>query len=398
MKALYFDNNLAKILALKLGTRLSQKAVYAPWSPLRWSDVPEPSLPNSRWLKVKNIACGLCGTDIHFMFMDMDPACFPAAVPGIRRKFLGHELVGVVTEAGTDSGAAAGQRVVMRIDWPSCFQLEIDPPCSQCASGNYMLCENQGLGTLPVRDVGGGFSPYMVMHRTQPFFVPVSLTDDQALLLEPVACAVHGVGKAPPSPGDRILVVGGGTLGLLTTAVLRRTQPDARVDCLVRYRHQAEAVEHTGATAIHATHDAYAQVARRTGARQIRGHMGNRILLGGYNIIFDTVGNDRSLHDCLRWVRGKGTVVLMGINFMPARLDYSAVWHQEVRLTGINCHATEADGRTSFDHAAQLLANGLLDPTRIITHRLAVSDWRTAVELFLAKGSSQALKIVLEHR
>ncbi len=60
----------------------------------------EPEIPNQRWIKVKNKSCGICVTDIHFIFMEMDPRCFPAGVPGIARKYLGHEMVGEVIQAG----------------------------------------------------------------------------------------------------------------------------------------------------------------------------------------------------------------------------------------------------------------------------------------------------------
>jgi threonine dehydrogenase-like Zn-dependent dehydrogenase len=76
-----------------------------------------------------------------------------------------------------------------------------------------MLCENLGLGRLPDVAVGGGFSPFMVMHRSQPFLVPDSLSDNQALLLEQPHAPVHGMGKATLKPGDKVLVIGGGTIG-----------------------------------------------------------------------------------------------------------------------------------------------------------------------------------------
>jgi len=397
MKALYFENDLLRIMALKATSKLNRLAALGPLSPLRYEEVPEPSLPNERWVKVRNLACGLCGTDIHFMFMEMDPKSFPAALPGIKKKYLGHELVGRVVEAGTESGFVVGNRVVMRLDWPSCAQLEIERPCRQCAEGNYMLCENLGIGRLPDGAVGGGFSPFMVMHRSQPCLVPDALSDDQALLLEPTACAVHGVGKASFRAGDKVLVIGGGTIGLLTASVIGHRHPEVTVHCLVRYPYQAEAACEVGARAILSGKGNYQTVASATAGRALSGYFGNEIVLGGYDTIFDTVGNDASLHDALRWVRGRGRVVLMGINFMPGKVDYTTIWNQEIELSGINCHATESDGRNSFEHAAEILQAGRLDPSLILTHRLPMHRWKEAVKLFLNKGASKATKIVLEH-
>lgn len=396
MKSLFFENSLPRVLALKIASRVDRFAALGPLSTLRWAEVPEPTPPNPRWLKVRNLACGLCGTDLHFMFMDLAPKGYAAALPGVAAKDLGHELVGEVVEAGDEVDTCrVGDRVAMRIDWPSCAQMEIDPPCAACADGRYMLCRNVGTAGLPIAHPGGGFSPRMVMHRSQPFVVPAALSQDAALLLEPLASAVHGVLAARPGDGDRVLVVGAGTIGLLTVAAVRALAPGASVWCVSRYRFQSDVAQSLGAAVIERA--TYADVAAASGARHVRGYLGNEILLGGFDRVFDTVGNDRSLHDALRWVRPRGDVVLMGINFDPGHVDYSPVWAREVRLTGINCHATEADGRSSFDIAADLLRAGAVDPARIITHRFPIARWRDAVRTFLDKADSRAIKIVLEH-
>lgn len=138
-------------------------------------------------------------------------------------------------------------------------------------------------------------------------------------------------------------------------------------------------------------------MAERTGARYAKGYFGNEILLGGFDTVYDTVGSDRSLQDALRWTRGGGRVVLAGINWRPGKVDYSPVWAQEVELLGINCHASEQGGETSFDIAARLLREGCLVPGDIITHRFPVAQYKKAVKAFLNKGASGAIKIVLEH-
>lgn len=398
MKALYFENTLWKVAALKVAERFNRHAALGPLSPLRYADIPEPPLPNERWLKVYNRACGLCGTDIHLMFMDIAPGSYSAALPGIARKFLGHELVGEVVEAGSDAGYfSAGDRVAMRIDWPSCNQMEISPPCAACAAGQYMQCENLGLGSLPIQDTGGGFSPCMIMHRSQPYRIPDALDDDAALLLEPLACAAHGVLKALPASGQRVLVIGGGTLGLMTAAASRALAPDAPVWCLTRYAFQADVARKLGAEIIEDGAGVYERIARAGNARHVRGMMGNEILLGGFDVVYDTVGSDSSLHNALRWTKAGGRLVLIGINFKPGRMDYSPLWAREITATGINCHGIESDGRHSFDIAAELLQRKCVYPDDIITHRFPVSRYRDAVKAFLNKRESKAIKIVLMH-
>jgi threonine dehydrogenase-like Zn-dependent dehydrogenase len=399
MKALYMDFDMRKVVALALAKPISRNLAFAPFSPLCYRDIPEPQIPGPRWVKVRNTACGLCATDVHFMFMDFDLGSFAAAVPTSPRMYLGHELVGEVIEAGSEANdITVGDRVAVRIDWPSCAQLEISPPCRPCASGSYMLCENAGLRPAPLIDTGGGFSPFMVMHRSQIFRIPPGLTDEEAVLLEPTACAVHAVMKLTPKPGQKVLVVGSGTIGLLTLAVAKALEPACQVFCIARYPFQAEQATRMGADGVlSAGEELYRQAASTTAARYIEGAFGNRILLGGFDIIYDAVGNDRSLRDSLRLARAGGTVVLVGVNFQPGRLDYSPVWYQEVSLIGVNAHATEATGESSFEIAARLLGSRAVSVHGMVTHRFALDEYRRAIEAFCAKGKSRAIKIVIEH-
>lgn len=399
MKALFVENRLERFAAGKAAKMFagSMGAATGPLSPVRYVTVPEPALPGPRWIKVRNKACGLCGTDVHLMTLDLDPKSFPAALPGLPRVYLGHEALSVVEEVGAAvEGIAPGDRVAVRIDWPSCAQMEISPPCPRCAEGAYMLCENPGRVALP-RDTGGGFSTRAVLHQSQPFVIPADLTDDQALLLEPAAVAVHAALRSLPAPGESVLVIGAGTIGLLVVAALRRVAPDAEVRCLARHRFQADAAAALGARVITGGGDLYRRVASDTGARYVKGHLGNEILLGGFDTIFDTVGNDHTLQDALRWCRGGGRLVLVGVNMEPGKVDYSPLWHQEITVIGVNSHATEADGRTSFDHAAALLAADPALPALLLTHRFPVARWKDAVRAFLDKKGSRAIKIILEH-
>ena len=400
MKALYFDNNIAKILALKVSSVFNKNAALGSLAPMRFAEVPDPKLPGPRWLKVRNRACGLCGTDLHLMFMDLDPGCFPAAMPGLERKYLGHEAVGEVVELGDEvAGFKVGDRVAIRIDWPSCFQMEIDPPCQQCAAGNYMLCMNLGQKPLPDGAIGGGFSPMMVLHRTQPYKIPDAVTEDRALLLEPTATSLHGVLKRRPLAGEKVLVVGAGTIGLLTAAVAKAIQPEARVHVIARHSFQKQAAARMGADeVIDGGPRLYQRLADLTGARYHKGHFGNEILLGGFDLIYDTVGSDRTLTDSLRWVRAGGAVVLQGINFQPGKIDYTPIWNQEIQLLGINSHADENPKENSFDLAAKLLVRRDFPPVEeLITHRFALDDYKEAIRTFRNKKRTGAIKIVLEH-
>jgi len=175
-------------------------------------------------------------------------------------------------------------------------------------------------------------------------------------------------------------------------------QPDAEVFALARYPFQAEMAKKMGADGvIVGEKNPYRRIADITGAKYFEGYFGNRILLGGFDIIYDSIGNDNSINVALRWVKSRGSVVIIGINFKPGKIDYSPIWLQEINVTGINCHANEGADLTSFDIAAGLLVNKHIPTDGFITHRFPMKNYREAIKTFFSKGDEKAVKIVLDH-
>jgi len=91
MRALYFDADPKRIAQIKALCTVWRKTALSHLSPLRYAEVDEPEIPGPNWVKVKNRMCGLCGSDVHCLFMEVDPRVAPTAVPPPPRKFLGHE-------------------------------------------------------------------------------------------------------------------------------------------------------------------------------------------------------------------------------------------------------------------------------------------------------------------
>ncbi len=398
MKALVFDTNILQIALVKGLSQVWKGAPLSRLSPVKLAEVPEPELPGPNWVKFRNRLCGVCGTDIHFIFLEIAPSVSMATVPAPRRKFLGHELVGEVTEAGSGAGGfSPGDRVVLKIDWPSCFQREETSPCRPCAEGNYLLCERPGGEGLP-GNTGGGFSPFMVAHKSQLMRIEHDMPDQDAIFLEPTACSVRAVLKRPPRDGDRVLVLGAGAIGLNLIQVIRAVSPGAEVTALCRYPHQEEMARRMGASGVLGEKDIYRNVAGVTGGRHLSAPLGNEMILGGFDLVYDSVGSDGSLTGALRWTRSGGSVVLVGVNFAPRKLDYSPVWFQEVDLVGINSHGMErfrGKEMSSFDVAHTLYREGRLDFSGLLTHTFPLAEYRKALDTFLHKAGTGAIKIAL---
>jgi len=238
----------------------------------------------------------------------------------------------------------------------------------------------------------------MVAHKSQLMRVAKDMPDEDAIFLEPTACAVRAVLKRTPRDRDRVLVVGAGAIGLNLIQVIRAVSPGAEVHALCRHPHQEEAARKMGAAEVLREKDIYRSVARITGGKHLSAPLGNQMILGGFDIVFDSVGSDRSLTGALRWTRSGGAVVLVGVNFAPRRLDYSPVWFQEVDLVGINSHGTErfrGKEMTTFEAAHTLYREGKLQYGGLLTHTFPLAEYRKAVETFFSKASARAIKVAL---
>ena len=149
---------------------------------------------------VENRACGICGTDVHIYHGEKGSAEVNPPV------VLGHEFSGIIADIGSEvEGSKVGDHVT------------IDPNmycgrCMPCRMGKKQNCEN--LFALGV-NINGGFAEYSVCPDTQCFKVRNDLDLDVAAMAEPLACAIHGIDSAGIVPGQVVLVVGGGTIGLL---------------------------------------------------------------------------------------------------------------------------------------------------------------------------------------
>src|SRR5690606_2059849 len=166
-------------------------------------DVPAPR-PDPGHVVIQVGACGICGTDLHIAAGEFPPSPYPL-IPG-------HEFAGTVTEVGDDvhTGIAPGDRVAVD---PSLFCGH----CRQCRRGRGNLCANWGaIGDT----VDGAFAEYVAVPATTCYRLPDTLSFAQGALVEPVSCAVHGVRRLGVAAGERILVIGAGTMGLIMTQLL----------------------------------------------------------------------------------------------------------------------------------------------------------------------------------
>ena len=169
---------------------------------------------------------------------------------------------------------------------------------------------------------------------------------------------------------------------------------------MARYPQQIDMARRLGADEVISTDDPYEATARITGARLYTGPFNNRMLLGGFDVVYDCVGQAQSVHDGLRWIRAGGTMVLVGVSLERMKVDLSPVWSQEVKLIGVVAHGMEdwnGTRRSTYDLTCELLLTGKLTGAGFITHYFRLENWRKAIKTAKDKRTG-AIKVVFDYR
>ena len=397
MKTLVFDISPAKILFTKgVGPRFPS-LYYSKLSPVSLKTFPDRPLPGPRFVRVRPRLAGICGSDIALFFLKASVRISMAALPPFPKLFMGHEMLATVVETGSGvSGFKVGDRVAMHRYTPCCATLELDPPCTPCREGKFPLCQVFPAKQMPP-DLGAAFSDIFVAHEKQLLKVPDALSDDDAVLVEPAAVALHTVMRRLPRPGEKILAIGAGTIGLNVIQIAKAVCPECHVFVIEPFASKREMALHLGAEPL-PDGNTYDAVGKVTGASVFHGHLKNSTLLGGFDCVYDSVGASSTMHDSLRWLAPRGDYVMVGTQLAPVSFDITPLWNQELSMIGVNAHGMEnVDGRqvSSFELAMEMAADGRIRFDGFITHRFPLADYRDAFHMIQDHPES-VVKVLLE--
>jgi threonine dehydrogenase-like Zn-dependent dehydrogenase len=375
VKALVFSRKPARYAAAMVAGAL-RPGRGARYGPLSLRDVDPPELPGPGWLPLRPRLSGICGSDM----ATIDGRSSRYFEPIVSFPFTpGHEIVGNLED---------GRRVVV-VPVLTCAPRGIDPPCAPCAAGHLNLCERVAFGHLEpglqcgfCESTGGGWSQEMIVHESQVVDVADELSDRQAVMIEPTACAVHAAHQVD---AGRVAVIGAGTLGLLTIAAVRRLSPATEIIATAKHPEQKRWAKELGADVTCAPGELARAVRSTTGSMVI----GNQ-LTGGVPAVVDCVGTEATLTQALQVVAPGGTVHVVG---MPAQttLDLTALWHRETILRG--CYAYE---RADFETAAELVASSALD--RLLSATYPLARYEEAIDHAANAGARGAVKIAFDLR
>jgi (R,R)-butanediol dehydrogenase/meso-butanediol dehydrogenase/diacetyl reductase len=296
-------------------------AVYVGDGAIEVQQLPVPTLGADDVL-VEVSHCGICGTDLHLV---LEKYARPGSV-------LGHEWAGTVAALGAGvSGWEIGARVVLD-PTPGCGQ------CRACLRGRPAVCLRREPPDL-LDFSRGAFCQYKVAPAARIVRVPENLSTRAAALTEPTAIAIHTVNLAQVSPDDRVLVTGGGPVGLLTTAVLlsRGVRDIVVSEPAPLRRERALAV---GASAVVSPDELP------------RAQMG-RTVEQPFTVVFECSGHAAAAESALDQLDYAGTFVFVGTGNAPPRVNHNRVIVLEQTIIG--AYNYDAAG---FRPALELLASG----------------------------------------
>ncbi len=437
MQAVCYHISAWRWIACRLLARFSPNVHVSRVSSLRLREIPEPALPGPDWVRLKTIYGGVCGTDLSLITSKGHPntilkqyAAFPAV--------LGHENVAVVAEVGDNvRDWKIGDRICAD---PAlgCRGRGINPPCRFCAAGQESICE----GTIPVgrvtdptftpdatgglppsaerrnatdpwpnlpprallglnRTTLGSWSPQFLAHASQLHKIPDDVTNEQAILVDPIASASHAVLHRPPETDEHILIQGAGIVSLGVVAAIRAIDCPNPITTIVRNQFQADLARTMGATnAIIAPRkqhrrDTYDAVAAETGAHRVEGSMGNQSLIGGYDLVYDCSGTGQGLSDALKLTRSRGTTVVVGTTGI-AMTDTTPIWFTELNVVGASGRQIETingERKHTYDVVFDWLRSGKLDLSHLPTACVPLSDYRKGLAMLINRPRPNIVKV-----
>jgi alcohol dehydrogenase len=330
-----------------------------------WREVPEPTILEPEDAIVRVDAVTICGTDLHILKGDV-----PTVDSG---RVLGHEAVGTVTEVGDGvRGVTPGDRVLISCI-SSCGR------CEYCRESRYGQCLGGGGWILGHRIDGTQAEMVRVPFADRSMYkLPVNVRDDSALLLADILPTAYEIGtlSGRVSPGDTVVIVGAGPIGLSAITTSKLFSPSRVVVVDIAVSRQKAAIEHGADLAIGPDEDV---------VETVRGFTNGL----GANVAIEAVGVPATFELCTQVIRPGGRVANVGVHGAPATLHLEELWIKDVTIT------TGLVDTSSTPRLLSMLASGRLAMPGLITHRFGLDEMQDAYDVFSRAAETGALKVAL---
>lgn len=322
-------------------------------------EVPVPEA-NGEKVIIKVKASGICGSDIHMWKAGKPEGLIP-----------GHEFCGTVLDTGSRDDLNPGDRVAV---------IPLNPcgACSWCRDSRYHTCKHGLKRGIPGVTSHGAYAEYIAARPDMVRKLPHTVSEIEAAMIEPTAVGLHAVNLADITPGDKVLIVGGGVIGRLCALWAGIYGAAFMAMSEVNELRGAKALE---AGDIHELFDAKDPDVASTMKKRVNGRFDKAIdcsaSAGGINSAIDVLDN-------------QGTLVLVGISHAPVPLMTLPVCLKELRIIGDIGYSI-----AQFEHAMEMMSRGLIDTKRLVDDKIGLDDVQEALER-LSSGNGPETKILIE--
>ena len=316
--------------------------------------------PGENDLVIKNMACGVCGTDVHIYHGE--PGSAEVTPPVV----IGHEYSGVVEEVGAlVKGFNRGDRVT------------IDPniycgSCRYCRIGKKQLCEKMGAVGV---NRNGGFAEYSLVPEKQAHLLGENVDFETGAMAEPLACCVHGIDLAGIKTGDTVLIIGGGAIGLLMTQ-LAKLSGASRVIVSEPVEKRREVAYALGA-------DACFDPFKTDPAKEIFKFTNKK----GADVVIECAGQNAATRQAFDAAAKGATVLLFSVP--PVGAEFNLPLH-DVFMKELTIRGSFVNPDT-HSRAVELLNAGKIDVKPLITHRFGLNEAETAIKTQMSGDSIKVL-------
>lgn len=306
-------------------------------------------------------SCGICGSDIHY---------WDSGEPiGL---VMGHEFAGTVIDAGSRSDLKVGDRIT---------GLPISPcgKCKACKSNNPQYCKltwSKAVGLALTNP--GAYAEYSSCRPDMVKKLPDNVTFDQAAMVEPSSVSLHAVNLAKMQKGDKVLIVGGGIIGLMC-AEFAKLQGASYVALLETNEKRAKK-----GLSYKMVDEYFNALDENTVPKLIEK------TVGGFDVVLECCGNSPAVSEAIMTVRPGGTIVLVGVSLAPVQVPLVMSVMGEVTMQGAIAYTVE-----EFENVINLISEKKIDVLKYIDDKVELERVQESFER-LTNGNDDAIKIIIK--
>ena len=306
-------------------------------------------------------ACGICGSDLHY---------FEAGEP--LELIMGHEFAGEVVDPGDRSDLKVGDRVT---------GLPISPclECEACKTGNVQYCAKTWQDAVGLSLTNsGGLAEYLSCRSDMVKKIPDKVTFQDATLVEPSAVSLHAINLANIKVGDKVLIIGGGIIGLMAAEFAKLNGASYIALMETNMKRARKPLKYGVINEIFNASDSnvISKALKKTN--------------GGYDKVIECCGNQYAVSEAIMSVKPGGTIVLVGVSMTPISVPMVASVMREVTMKGAIAY-TEAE----FETCIELIEKKIINVHKYIDKRVNLENVQEAY-LDLISGKTDNIKIIVK--